>query len=68
LKVSVSKSKNTTIFYISKSIWRNGKSTTKTIEKLGTLEEVQARAGDMDPYEWAKQYAAELTRKEKGRA
>jgi len=65
LKVSVSKSKNTTIFYISKSIWRNGKSTTKTIEKLGTLEEVQARAGDMDPYEWAKQYAAELTRKEK---
>jgi len=65
LKVSISKSKNTTIFYISKSIWRDGKSTTKTVEKLGTLEEVQVRAGDMDPYEWAKQYAAELTRKEK---
>lgn len=65
MKVTISRSKNATIYYISKSIRLNGKSTTRTVEKLGTEEEVRARAGGMDPYEWAKQYAAELTRKEK---
>lgn len=65
MKVTVSKSKNRTIYYISKSIRLNGRSTTRTVEKLGTEEEVRRRAGGMDPYEWAKQYAAELTRKEK---
>ena len=67
LKVSVSKSKNATLYYISKSIWKDGKSTTKTIERLGSAEEIRARAGDpnVDPLEWAKKYAAELTRKEK---
>ena len=43
----------------------NGKSTTKTVEKIGTLEEVKAKCGDMDPYEWARQYVKELTEKEK---
>ena len=67
MKVSVSKSKNVTLYYISKSIWKDGRSTTKTIERLGSAEEIRARAGDpdVDPLEWAKQYAAELTRKEK---
>lgn len=65
MKVTVSKSKNATIYYISKSVRINGKSTTKTVERLGSPEEIKKRCGDMDPYEWAKQYAAELTRKEK---
>lgn len=65
MKVTISRSKNQTIYYISKSIRLNGRSTTRTVEKLGTEDEVRARAGGMDPYEWAKQYAAELTRKEK---
>ena len=65
MKVTISKSKNQKIYYISKSIRLNGKSTTRTVEKLGTEEEVRKRADGMDPYEWAKQYAAELTRKEK---
>lgn len=65
MKVSISKSKNSTILYISKSVRINGKSTTKTVERLGTLEEVRLRAGDQDPLEWAKEYARELTRKEK---
>ena len=43
----------------------NGKSTTKTVEKIGTLEKVKAKCGDMDPYEWARQYVKELTEKEK---
>ena len=65
MKVTISRSKNRTIYYISKSIRLNGRSTTRTVEKLGTEEEVRERAGGMDPYEWAKQYAAELTRREK---
>ena len=65
MKITISKSKNATIYYLSKSVRINGKSTTKTIEKLGTHEELQARAGDMLPLEWAKQYAAQRTLEDK---
>jgi len=65
LRVTVSKSKNATILYLTKSVRINGKSTTKTVERLGSLEEVQARAGDMDAMEWAKMYAAKRTSEEK---
>ena len=65
MKISISRSKNTEIFYLSKSVWVNGKSTTRTVEKIGTLEEVKTLAGDMDPYLWAKQYAARRTQEEK---
>jgi hypothetical protein len=65
LRVTVSKSKNATILYLTKSVRINGKSTTKTVERLGSLEEVQARAGDMDAMEWAKMYATKRTSEEK---
>lgn len=65
MKITVSKSKNATILYLTKSIRVNGKSTTKTVERLGSLEEVQARAGDMDAMEWAKAYAIQRTNEEK---
>ena len=65
MKISISKSKNTEIFYLSKSVWVNGKSTTRTVEKIGTIDEVKKLAGDMDPYLWAKEYAAKRTLEEK---
>lgn len=65
MKVSVSKSKNTTIYYLSKSVRIGNKTTTKTIEKIGTYEEIKAKCGDMDPLDWAKQYAARRTAEEK---
>ena len=65
MRVTVSKSKNATILYLTKSVRINGKSTTKTVERLGSLEEVQARAGDMDAMEWAKMYASKRTSEEK---
>ena len=65
MKVSVSKSKNTTIYYLSKSVRIDGRVTTKTIEKIGSYEEIKKICGDMDPLEWAKQYAAKRTREEK---
>lgn len=65
MKLTISKSKNSVHFYASKSVIVNGKSTTKTVEKIGTLEEVKEKCGDMDPYEWARQYVKNLTDKEK---
>ncbi len=65
MRLSISKSKNATLFYIIKSTYINKKHSTKIVEKLGTLEEVKAKAGDKDPYLWAKEYAEKLTILEK---
>ena len=65
MKVSVSKSKNQTIYYLSKSVWVDGKSTTKTIERIGSEEEIKKICGDLTPLEWAKQYAAKRSAEEK---
>ena len=64
MRVHITRSKNAECFYIIKSIYENGLHTTKVVEKLGNLEQVRQRAGKEDPYEWAKRYAAELTKKE----
>lgn len=65
MKVSISKSKNTTIYYLSKSVRVGSKTTTKTVEKIGTHEEIKKICGDMDPLDWAKAYAAKRTAEEK---
>lgn len=65
MKVSISKSKNTTIFYLSKSVRVGNKTTTKTVERIGTYDEIKEKCGDMDPLQWAKQYAAKRTAEEK---
>ena len=65
MKVSISKSKNTTIYYLSKSVRVGNKTTTKTVEKIGTYEQIKEICGDMDPLDWAKDYAAKRTAEEK---
>lgn len=65
MKVSISKSKNTTIYYLSKSVRIGSKTTTKTVGKIGTYDETKKICGDMEPLEWAKQYAAKRTAEEK---
>ncbi len=65
MKLTVSKSKNSASFYVQKSIRKpNGSVTTVTIEKLGNLDQVRAKAGGMDPYVWAQEYVDELNRRE----
>ena len=65
MKLGVTKSKNSASFYVQKSIRKkNGTVTTITVEKLGNLEEVRAKAGGKDPYVWAQEYVDELNRKE----
>ena len=65
MKLTKSGSKNSPTYYVQKSIWINDKSTTKTVERLGSLEELKARAGDKDPIEWANEYVKKLTLAEK---
>lgn len=65
MRLSISKSKNSTLFYIIESTYINRKHSTRIVEKLGTLEEVKAKAGSEDPITWAKNYALELTNQDK---
>ena len=65
MRLSISKSKNATLFYIIESTYINRKHSTRIIEKLGTLEDVKLKAGEQDPIEWAKNYALELTKQDK---
>jgi len=65
MNLTKSGSKNCPTYYIQKSIRIGNKTTTKTIERLGSLEEIKARCGDQDPIEWAKEYAKKLTIAEK---
>lgn len=65
MKLTVSKSKNSASFYVQKSIRKKGGGTTTiTVEKLGNIEEVRAKAGGKDPYVWAQEYVNELNRRE----
>ena len=66
MKVTTSKSANSESFYISQSYINNeGKSTSKVIKKLGTLEELSQMLGtDRDGvYAWAKEQAKLETEK-----
>lgn len=66
MKLKITKTKKTSILYVQKAYRdKNGKSTSKIHERLGTLEEVRQRCGDRDPIEWAKEYIAGLTAQEK---
>ncbi|MDN6639591.1 MAG: IS1634 family transposase [Tetragenococcus sp.] len=68
MRVQVSKSKNSESLYISKAVRIDGKSTSKVVERLGTLEEVKQKAQGQDPYEWARERAQVLTEQEKNQA
>jgi len=65
MKLTCSKSKNAATYYVQKSIRNGNKTTSKMVERLGSLEELKARAGKQDPIEWAKEYVRQLTLKEK---
>ena len=64
MKLSIGHTKNNTYLYMVKSFRKNGKSTSKIVEKLGTLEEVKQKSNGEDPIEWAKKYIAQRTKEE----
>lgn len=65
MKLTCSGSKNSPTYYVQKSIRIGNKTTTKTIERLGSIQEIKARCGNADPIEWAKEYTKKLTLAEK---
>lgn len=65
MKLTISKSKNAASLYVTKSIYVNGKHTSKMVEKLGTIDELRGKLNGEDPIEWAKNYIAVLNQKEK---
>ena len=64
MKLTITKSKNSVCFYVQKTVRKDGKVTTVTVEKLGNLDQVKTRAAGKDPYDWAKEYVEELNRKQ----
>lgn len=66
MRLSLVKSKNTTQFYVIKSYKnKNGKNSTKIVERLGNLEEVSKKCNGEDPVIWAKKYIDNLNKLEK---
>jgi len=56
MRLKVSKSKNTTLFYIIKDYTKNGKRSTKVVKRLGNIDDIKIMAGDTDYKEWLKEY------------
>lgn len=65
MKLTCSGSKNSPTYYVQKSVRIGNKTTTKTVERLGSIDEIKARCGNADPIEWAKEYTKKLTLDEK---
>lgn len=65
MRLSFSKSKNSTSIYVIKDVTEGNKRTTKIVEKLGTVQELEEKLSGQDPIEWAKEYIEELNQKEK---
>lgn len=65
MKLTISKSKNSTSLYVAKSMYVNGTRTSKIVEKLGTVAELEKKLNGQDPIEWANKYIEELNKKEK---
>lgn len=65
MRVKRSVSKNSTSYSIIKDVYRNGKKSSKVVEALGNDKEILEKHPGVDPYTWAKEYAEELTQKEK---
>lgn len=63
MRLMVSKSKNARSLYVIKSVYENGKRSTKIVEKLGTYAELLEI--HQDPIQWAKHYIEDLNKKEK---
>ena len=67
MNLIISKSKNTKSLYIQKSFRKNGKSTSKIVKKLGTMEELlpQHNNSEEEVIAWGKKIARKMTEEEK---
>src|SRR5690554_2262714 len=65
MRLSSSKSKNATSLDVIKDITVKNKRTTRVVEKLGTVKELEEKLNGRDLIEWANEYIAELNKKER---
>jgi len=65
MRLQIVNSKNAASLYVVKSIYENGKRSSKVVEKLGTVAGLEKKLNSQDPIEWAKKYVEELNKKEK---
>ena len=66
MKLTIVRSKNSESYYVQKSYRTDdGRSSTRTVERLGTIDEVRARFGEENTIEAVKAYVKELTRADK---
>jgi hypothetical protein len=65
MRLQIISSKNASSLYVVRSIYENGKRSSKVVEKLGTLAALEKKLNGQDPVEWAKQYVDELNKIEK---
>lgn len=65
MRIKKTVSKNFEFYYIIKDVNRNGKRTTKIVEKLGKIDDIKKRANNQDPVIWLANYVNDLTLKEK---
>ena len=56
MRLKISKSKNTTLFYIIKDYTKNGKRSTKVVKRIGNLDDIKIMAGNTDYKVWLKDY------------
>jgi transposase len=63
--LKISCSKNVEILYVIKTVYIDGKQKTKTVERLGSVEELKTKLNGEDPIKWAKDYISDLNKKEK---
>ena len=68
MRLNTVKSPNAISYYVIKDYTKNGKRSTKVVEKLGTHEELLAKCGNTDPVAWAKAYVEDLNRQERSAA
>ena len=67
MNLIISKSKNSKSLYIQKSFRKNGKTTSKTVKKLGTMKELLPlhNNSEEEVIAWGKQIAKQMTEDEK---
>jgi len=65
MRLQIVNSKNAASLYVVKSIFVNGRRSSKVVEKLGTYANLLNTLNGQDPIEWAKGYIEELNKKEK---
>ena len=65
MRLQIVNSTNAASLYVVKSIFDNGRRSSKVVEKLGTYAELLKTLDGEDPIDWAKKYVDELNQKEK---